>query len=148
MSGRLTARNARENMREYKAISIKQPWANLIADGRKTLEVRSWKTKPRANVVICSSASPVIYPAGFALCVVDIVGCRPMTRGDEDAACVSFAPGANVWVLANVRRINPFPVKGGLGFFHINRNLHFTLSTFSDAQDYFHFGDATSNVRK
>jgi len=39
-----------------KAISIKQPWAQLIAQGLKTLEIRSWKTKYRGPLLICASA--------------------------------------------------------------------------------------------
>ncbi|MCD6364478.1 MAG: ASCH domain-containing protein, partial [Planctomycetes bacterium] len=30
-----------------KAVVIKQPWAELVASGRKTLEVRTWRTRHR-----------------------------------------------------------------------------------------------------
>jgi hypothetical protein len=105
--------------REMIALSVKQPWANLIAQGRKTLEIRSWSTPARKGVLLCSSASPAIYPAGFAIAVIDIVECRPFARADEDAACVEHIPGMYAWVIANVRRINPIPVKGRLGFFRV-----------------------------
>lgn len=35
-----------------KAISIRQPWANLIAHGLKDVENRTWKTKFRGTVLI------------------------------------------------------------------------------------------------
>jgi hypothetical protein len=105
--------------REMIALSVKQPWASLIADRRKTLEIRSWSTPPRQQVLLCSSASPAIYPAGFAIAVIDIIECRQFMPDDEDAACVEHIPGMYAWVIANVRRINPIPAKGRLGFFRV-----------------------------
>ena len=104
---------------ELDAISIKQPWASMIADGRKTIEARTWTTPARKGVLLCSSASPAIYPAGFAIAVIDIVECRPFVRADEDAACIAHIPNMYAWVIANVRRINPIPAKGRLGFFRV-----------------------------
>ena len=42
-----------------------------------------------------------------------------MTRADETAACCDVYPHAVSWVLENVRRIRPFPVKGALGVFDL-----------------------------
>lgn len=42
-----------------KAITIKQPWASLIATGLKDIENRSWKTNYRGRVLIHAAASPV-----------------------------------------------------------------------------------------
>lgn len=39
-----------------KAISIKQPWASLIAHGIKDIENRTWKTNFRGRIYIHSSA--------------------------------------------------------------------------------------------
>ena len=39
-----------------KALSIKQPWASLIAYGIKNIENRTWKTKFRGKIYIHSSA--------------------------------------------------------------------------------------------
>lgn len=41
-----------------KALSVKQPWAALIASGQKTIETRTWPTKYRGALLICSSAKP------------------------------------------------------------------------------------------
>lgn len=105
-----------------KALSLHQPWASLIAQGKKTIETRRWATSYRGPLLICSSGRPVIdgLPAGKALCVVDLVGCRPMTRADEKAACCDLYPGAFAWVLDNRKRVQPFPVQGQQRFFDVD----------------------------
>ncbi len=35
-----------------KVITIKQPWATLIAEGYKEYEFRTWKTKYRGDILI------------------------------------------------------------------------------------------------
>jgi hypothetical protein len=117
-----------------KALSIRQPWANLIAAGHKTIETRTWSTKYRSELLICASKtvdvpaakllavlSPTIKinPAGMALCVADLVDCRPMRVSDEQAARCPTYEGAFAWVLNNIRPIKPFPVKGQLGLFSV-----------------------------
>jgi len=42
-----------------KALSIKQPWASLIAHGIKNVENRTWKTNFRGKIFIHASAKPV-----------------------------------------------------------------------------------------
>ena len=42
-----------------KAISIKQPWASLIANGIKDIENRTWATKYRGKILIHASAISV-----------------------------------------------------------------------------------------
>ena len=110
-----------------KAISIKQPWATLILRGQKTLEARSWRTKFRGDVFVCSSATPKFndLPRGQALCVVEILHCRPFAPEDSADAHCDFAEGLFVWELGNVRKIKPFPVKGRLGFFEVDDGLIF-----------------------
>lgn len=103
-----------------KAISIKQPWANLIASGRKNIETREWCTPYRGQILLVSSKLPKIEPAGFAVAVADLVDCRAMTKADEDAAQCAIYPNAFAWVLQNIRAIEPFPVKGQLGLYEVN----------------------------
>jgi hypothetical protein len=38
-----------------KALSIRQPWVELILQGRKTLEIRGWKTEHRGEIFIHSA---------------------------------------------------------------------------------------------
>jgi len=41
-----------------KALSIKQPWASLIAHGLKDIENRTWATKYRGKIYIHASGTP------------------------------------------------------------------------------------------
>jgi hypothetical protein len=95
-----------------KALSLKQPWASLVAAGAKTIETRTWAPAYRGPLLIVSSKCPRIEPAGFALAVVTLTGCRPMMRTDEKAACCELYPRAYAWLLTDIRRIEPIPAKG------------------------------------
>lgn len=101
-----------------KALSIKQPWANMIAAGEKTIETRTWHTRWCGPLLIVSSKKPAIEPAGYALAIAQLVDCRPMTVADEVAACCKVNGWA--WVLENVKRIEPFPVKGQLALYNVD----------------------------
>ena len=101
-----------------KALSVKQPWANLIACGRKTIETRTWATRYRGSLLIVSSKRPNIAPAGSAVAVAKLVDCRTMLKSDETAACCSIYPDAVSWLLEDIQRIRPFSVKGALGVFN------------------------------
>lgn len=104
----------------YKAISLKQPWANLVASGKKTIETRKWSTKYRGDLVICSSQNPKIEPYGKALCIVELYDVRLMEKKDEKNACINLYSKAHAWFLRNLRPISPpIPVKGSLGIFDI-----------------------------
>jgi hypothetical protein len=117
-----------------KALSVRQPHASRIARGIKTLEIRSWKTRYRGTLLICAGAramtrrelaahgidNPADYPLGVALCIVQLVGCRPMTADDEAAACTTCAPGLYAWELADIRPVEPFLFSGALGLMNFN----------------------------
>lgn len=108
----------------YKAISLKQPWANLVATGKKTIETRAWSTKYRGDLVICSSQSPKIEPYGKALCIAELYDVRPMEKKDEKKACIKVYPKAQAWFLRNIRKVDPpIPVKGQLNIFNIKLSI-------------------------
>lgn len=114
-----------------RALSIKQPWAELIASGVKTIETRTWATKYRGPLLICSGLcvdatahfasidlSKLEY--GMAVASADLVGCRPMAHEDESDAKCEWTDGRFAWVLQNVHRIEvPFAVRGQLGLFNV-----------------------------
>ena len=114
---RPTSSRPRHPVVPVKALSVKQPWPNMIAAGEKTIETRTWVTTSRGPLLIVSSKRPRIEPAGFAVAVATLTGCRPMTRKDEKAACCRVYPSAHAWILADIRKIEPVPVKGSLGIF-------------------------------
>lgn len=107
-----------------RALSVRQPWASLIASGRKSIELRSWSTKYRGPVLILASSSVwrgtdhPIGPRGVALCLVDLVDVRAVLATDADAACIVPPEGFDfAWVLANPREVRQVPVKGKLGLY-------------------------------
>ena len=115
-----------------KALSVQQPWATLIVEGRKKIEVRSWKTDHRGPMVICASASPKnvfwfdevekearLMHAGCIIGVVELLDCRPMVESDEDDAKCKLQNGAWSWVLKPLHYCRPDRVTGRLGFFDV-----------------------------
>ena len=110
--------------RTIKAVSIRQPWASMIAADSKTIETRSWYTGYRGELLICSSKGPICkalsgLPYGKAVAVANLADCRPMTPSDEQAARCGWYDGAYAWVLEDIRAIEPFDVKGRLGIFTV-----------------------------
>lgn len=122
-----------------KAMSVQQPFAFEILTGQKTIEVRSWDTLHRGDLLICSSRKPAFpeeemeeleeeyactFLHGYALGVVRLGDVRPMSEGDEeDALMDEFDPEAFAWVLEDVRPVIPFPVKGRQGLFEVDDQL-------------------------
>ena len=106
-----------------KCISVRQPWANMIANGEKTIETRTWATTYTGPLAIASSKRPKIWPAGCVVAVAYLEGCWIMTEYDEEAACCEIYPGAKAWYLKDIRKTKPAPVKGMLGIFEIDDEL-------------------------
>lgn len=52
--------------RSWHALSVKQPWAALLAYGAKTVEVRTWKTNRRGPLLIHASKIPDERPEAWA----------------------------------------------------------------------------------
>src|SRR5262245_30986421 len=49
------------------ALSLKQPWAALLAHGRKTIEVRKWATGHRGRILIHAANVPDPRPEAWRL---------------------------------------------------------------------------------
>lgn len=99
-----------------KALTVRQPWAQLIADGHKTIELRTWATKYRGPLLITASArqNPDKLPTGCTICIVDLIDCRPAGDGDPEKALSDVYQDDFAWVLANPRPVACLPVKGRL----------------------------------
>jgi len=108
-----------------KAISVRQPWASMIARGTKTIETQTWPTKYRGDLLIVSSKKPKIdnLPTGQGLCVVKLVECRPMVFSDVSAAGCKLYHGAWAWVLEDVRPVEYFAVRGTFGIYEADDDL-------------------------
>lgn len=118
-----------------KALSVRQPFAELIALGHKPIEVRSRRTSYRGPLVICSGAAwhadgVRLYGErgvrGVTVCVVELVDCRPVEPTDTDEACLPMEmlrPRDFAWVLARPRRVEPVAIKGRLGLFDVPNEI-------------------------
>lgn len=114
---------------KYKALCVKQPYANAIAVGAKTIEVRSRKTNYRGPILICSSKNPYIpgLASGATLALCEIEDCKAVKDfTDEDwekthipiKTRKTFSNGYG-WILKNIRRVIEIPICGRLGIFDI-----------------------------
>lgn len=104
-----------------KALSVRQPWASMIATGAKTIETRTYPTGYRGDLLIVSTKKPELpgFPSGQALCIVKLVNCRPMIASDEAAARCKLYEGAYSLVFSEIRQIRPFRVRGKQGFYEV-----------------------------
>jgi len=120
-----------------KALSVKQPWVWAIANGFKPIETRTWATRYRGELLLVASKTPDQTMLDYltkqfgdvllkeleyskAIVVVRLVDCRPMTKADESAAMCNIYKGAYSWVLKDIQKIEPFPVKGQLGLYEVD----------------------------
>lgn len=128
-----------------RALVIKQPHLNLILDGHKTIETRTWSIHQSLGDFLLIAGQrtyegkvfvggedldtcellrrwhleekPLLL--GKACAVVRFTTCRLMTVHDEAAACFRLYPGAQAWLLEDVRPIKPFEVRGQQGIFYV-----------------------------
>lgn len=102
-----------------KALSLKEPWASLVLEGKKTIETRVWKTNYRGKILFCCSKNPKSKLSGKAFAIVELINCRPMIKLDEKKACCKIYPKAYSWILKNIKPIKPFPIKGQLRLYDV-----------------------------
>jgi len=113
------------------ALGIKQPWAELILQGVKTLEIRSQATRVRGPIYLYTSQKLATEPfatdavsryqlapddmtKGMIVGSVNIVDCRPTTPDDAQDACLppELLVDRYAWVLDLPERLLlPQPVR-------------------------------------
>jgi hypothetical protein len=120
---------------DIRALSIRQPWAELILRRRKPIEIRTWKSEYRGWLLIHASGNweatsaremginkHAVTQSAF-VGIAKVKEIRPFTR--KDASLLKkkrggdgwWGPGQFAWVLESVHRIEPIPFKGRLGLF-------------------------------
>lgn len=127
-----------------KALTLTQPWASLVALGRKRIETRSWSTnytgplaihaakgfpgwaketrekEPFKSALIVHGLFQVL-PVGQVLCVVTLMGCRRTEDvrkqlTEKELAFGDYYDGRFAWFLSDVKVFpKPIPAKGSLG---------------------------------
>ena len=95
-------------------LSIKQPWASLVAYGAHK-ETRTWDTSFRGELIICATAQKIfvsgeIFPHGVAIAVVEMVGTKKTKKGYE-------------FVFENTRQIYPVKVTGQQRIFTLHKEI-------------------------
>jgi len=100
-----------------RALSVRQPWAELILRGEKTIECRSRPTLIRGRVWIyaargparsaplCPLADDVALLRGVLVGTVELVACRPLRRSDRTDACLAIDFDGYAWLMANPQRL-------------------------------------------
>ncbi len=88
-----------------KIITIRQPWADLIVNGSKNIENRSWPTSYRGPVLIHASLNvnralcqkyrrnPNMIPRGGIVGIVEITDCVTKHRGSKDRTVSYYESG-------------------------------------------------------
>lgn len=100
--------------RQFLALSIVAPNGTRIAEGIKTLEVRSWVTTklPIKDLLIVENQNYLVKDTdeeqGVAVALVDVDSIHAW-RNDEEiepACATAWSEGYFAWVLSNVRPIS------------------------------------------
>ncbi len=102
------------------ALSVKQPWASLIAQKSKPIETRLWATGYRGPLLICSSLMPRDQgPAGYALCVAMLKKIEPMRAADWALARCAQYGRALGWRFGKIWPLYEFRARGQRGLFTV-----------------------------
>jgi len=126
-----------------KALSLKQPWAELVVAGKKTIEMRKWKTNFRGEFLIHASRSPDAdgmkrfgfsdnsLPLGFIVGRAELTGIKDYSiqgkeefEKDKDKHLATLDWGEIGFLLKNASRLDkPIPARGSLNFWDFEGKL-------------------------
>ena len=148
-----------------KAISLQNPWAQLVVSGFKTVEAKTWTTDYRGELLICSKArsdkslekavldvieeetdlafeQSEFFVNGAVLGKVQLVDIRPLTEDDleeswmDPAELEAAETPLYAWVFDNAEPIaEPIEVKGKPRLFDIELPADTTFVSFDDEDE-------------
>jgi hypothetical protein len=114
-----------------KALSLKQPYAELVVSGKKTIELRKWNTNFRGEFFIHASKNPdedamkrfgfANLPLGFIIGKANLIDVKHYNSQEEHIEDRNKHLANSDWgnfgfILENSERIKPVPAKGKLNF--------------------------------
>ncbi len=121
-----------------KALSIRQPWAELILRGRKTIELRTWKTNHRGRIAIHASQTvreeaclaygldPARVVRGALVGTVELVDVLALddsmweTLRDQHLSQRDFPGPMFGWRLEHPQRLpQPISIRGRMSLFNV-----------------------------
>jgi hypothetical protein len=117
------------------AISIRQPWAELILRGKKKIEIRNWDSTYRGKLYLHAGRVPDEYKAldlglqdafrGGYIGIIELAAIIPLNPElweqwrELHLSMAPFRAGFFAWMLRNpVRFTNPIPAPGKLGIYY------------------------------
>ena len=123
-----------------KVLTLKQPWATLVAEGLKNYEFRTWKTNYRGKILIHAGSGidkkamekfkdlNLVYPSKRIIAEVLITDClelddalnRKIISENSIVYGNKFRTGY-AWKLSNVKKVNiDKSINGKLGLWNID----------------------------
>ena len=125
-----------------KCLSLKQPYAEFVADGRKTIETRRWNTNFRGKFFIHSSKSidsnsatllnidcsklikGAVIGLAFLFDVKKYTSEEDFLADKEQHFSIKFSKPKYGFLLKNGKKLNkPISMPGQLGFFDISSRI-------------------------
>lgn len=123
-----------------KVLTLKQPWATLVAEGIKKYEFRSWKTKYRGKLLIHAGAGVdkkelkrfeklnLDYPSKRILAEVELEDCLKIDEelnnkiiAENNIAYGSKKREGYAWKLTNIKKVKyDKAVNGKLGLWNLD----------------------------
>ena len=116
------------------AISIRQPWAELILRGEKTIEIRSWSVTYRGDLYLHTGKMadkykiftynmPEVFRGGY-IGIIELSAIIPFTPENwglwqnKHLSTSQFKYGYYAWIIRKPRRfVKPLPGPGKLNLF-------------------------------
>ena len=128
-----------------KVITIKQPFATLIAEGYKEYEFRKWKTNYRGDILIHAGKTidkeavlrfkeyNLEYPVGCIIAKASLTDCVPVTDEfkeilrKKNSLVYSRVVNENYndrygFKMENVKKIDPIYINGQLGLWNYEKS--------------------------
>ena len=129
-----------------KVLSLTEPYATLIKNGKKKVETRSWKTSYRGELYIHASSTKISRETkqnaelmnlvkdnsmnyGNIICKCNLVDCIKMTKEYvedmrknhyQEYICGEYSEGRYAWILENIEILDkPISAKGHLSIWEI-----------------------------
>ena len=114
-----------------KVLSLKQPYAELVVSGQKTIEIRKWQTKFRGEFYIHASLNPdkaamkrfnyKQLPLGCIVGKAQLVNVKKYKdeedfTKDQHKHLSSTSFGMFGFILENIEKTQSIPAKGKLNF--------------------------------
>lgn len=128
-----------------KVLSLTEPYATLIKDGKKKVETRSWKTSYRGELYIHASSTKIHKETkenielmnllkdndmnhGNIICKCNLIDCVRMTtdcvedmrkNNYQEYICGEYSEGRYAWILENIEILDkPISAKGHLSIWN------------------------------